>query len=155
MPDQSAASSEDSEGLGRTFASIMLGQLGRGLVQFAAFLDGDGPHGGGCDCDEPEDSPRIESFRWEARFASDVPNNALVALDGRVIDAEPGLRALRVTQKRAGERQGPLGGPVELITFLVVDLDSDEPHSLTLSPDSSLRVAVEVPDSVADLDGGA
>ena len=32
MPDQSAASPEDSEGLGRTFASIMLGQLGRGPV---------------------------------------------------------------------------------------------------------------------------
>lgn len=155
MPDQSATSPAGFEGVGRTFASIMLGQLGRGLVQFATFLDGDGPHGEGCGCDEPEDSPRIESFRWEARFASDVPDNALVALDGRALDSEPGLRALRVTQKRAAERQGPLGGSMELITFLVVDLDSDEPHSLTLSPDSSLRVAVEVPDSVADLDGRA
>jgi hypothetical protein len=101
------------------------------------------------------DAPAVESRTWQAAFASDVNNGALIAVDGRYLSGEPGRRALRVTDKREGDLPGMFGRATDTITFLVVDLDTDRSDSLTVSPSAALDVAVEVPDTVpSDMTGG-
>lgn len=116
----------------------------------------DSHSGPGC-CEEHRDprpdAPAVASRTWRGAFASDVEVGALVALDGRHFGAPAGRRALRITDRRSSERLALLGGG-EAITFLFVDLDSERPDSITVSPQTALEVAVEVPDSVpAHLDG--
>jgi hypothetical protein len=104
---------------------------------------------------QPEDSPLIAAHTWEPRFASEVAEKALIALDGRNFGATPGTRALRVNRKKAVQHAGMLGAPVDAVTFLATDADSGEAHSVTVTPDSAIRVAFEVPDSASALGGEA
>lgn len=106
-------------------------------------------------CDEHHDprpdAPAVASRAWRGAFAADIAVGALIALDGRHFGAPGGRRALRITDRRGSERPALLGGG-EAITFLFTDLDSDRSDSITVSPQTALEVAVEVPDSVpADL----
>lgn len=100
---------------------------------------------------EPEDSPLIAAHTWEPRFASEVPERALITLDGRNFGATPGARALRVNRTKTVQHQGMLGAPLDAVTFLATDADSGEAHSVTVTPDSAIRVAFEVPDSASAL----
>jgi hypothetical protein len=147
--------SPESDDLSRRITSSLLAHAGAAMIDIARLLrkDTDGPHGADCDCEDEQDSPRVAEFTWESRFASEVGEHALLALDGRHVDESAGLRVMRVTRRRETERSGMFGSG-EAITFLLLDLDSDKPHSLTASPDAPLQVAVEVPESAASLTGG-
>lgn len=104
---------------------------------------------------QPEDSPLIAAHTWEPRFASEVTERALITLDGRNFGATPGARVLRVNRTKTVQHQGMLGAPVDAVTFLATDADSGEAHSVTVTPDSAIRVAFEVPDSASALGGGS
>lgn len=104
---------------------------------------------------EAVDAPGIAGHTWEPRFASEVPDGALIAVDGRALDGKPGGRALRVNRKKETQHQTTFGGSVDAVTFLATDVDSGEAHSVTVTPDSAIRVAFEVPDSASALGGEA
>jgi hypothetical protein len=109
------------------------------------------------DEDDPQDAAAYTARTWRAAFASDIQAGDLIALDGRHVGAAPGRRALSVTDRRNGEHaHNPFGPPASVITFLLVDLDTDRSHSITVSPDTSLDVVVQAPDCVpADLEADA
>lgn len=99
---------------------------------------------------QAEPAPSIAEHTWEPKFAVDVQKGALLALDGRVVEGVAGLRAMRVTGRRSEERTLMFGSTSEVLTFLVMDVDSDEGHSFTTLPGVALQVAIvfEVPDSL-------
>lgn len=98
----------------------------------------------------PQASALVASTTWEPAFASEVKSGSLLALDGLL-----GRRAMRVTRLLRGERPHGFGMPVPVVTFLLVDVESGEPGSLTAALDEPLTVGFEAPDAVpADLAGG-
>lgn len=101
------------------------------------------------------DSPEVAARTWRPAFASDVREKALIAVDGRYVNAAPGRRALRVGERRVGEHAGMFGTTRDAITFLVTDIETGRSDSLTVTPDAALDVAVEVPDSIPADMGGA
>lgn len=104
----------------------------------------------------PPDAPAVAERSWRGAFASDVKVGDLIALDGRHFHAEPGRRALRITDRREGEHSSMFGGTAQAVTLLFVDLDTERSESITVSPTAALEIAVEVPDSVpADLGGAS
>lgn len=117
-------------------------------------------HEPGDDCCEAHrrhpDAASVAGRTWRGAFASDVREGALIALDGRHFGGPRGRRALRITDRRDGDRAGLglFGAAMETITFLFVDLDTERSDSITVAPQTALDVAVEVPDSVpADMGG--
>ena len=99
----------------------------------------------------PQGSVLVAEATWEPAFASEVRPGSLLALDG-----PSGRRALRVTRLRHGERPHGFGMPVPVVTFLLVDAETGEPGSLTVTLDEPLTVGFEAPDTVpADLAGGS
>ncbi len=105
---------------------------------------------------EHPDSPEVTARTWRPVFASNVREQALIAVDGRYVNAAPGRRALRVAERRTGEHAGMFGTTRDAITFLVTDIETGRSDSLTVTPDAALDVAVEVPDTVpADLGGAS
>lgn len=143
---------DQPEDLTRRIVGVALRHAGAALVQIGSLLaDQQGADHDGCDdCGEPEDSPRMADFTWEPRFASDVPEGAVISVPGR-----DGARVVRVTERRESEHQSPFGSSMQALTFLVVDLDSAEPASLVVAPSEAMRVGVSAPDSLEGLDGGA
>lgn len=98
--------------------------------------------------DQYPDSPEV---------ASDLPQQALIAVDGRYVNLPPGRKALRVTEARRQQVPGGMfGQDRDAVTLLVTDLETGRSDSLTVALTAALDVAVEVPDTVpANLDGGA
>lgn len=100
---------------------------------------------------EPQGSALVRTATWVPAFASEVKEGALLGMDGPT-----GRRAMRVVRRRLSERQNPYGfGAVEFVTFLLVDAESGEPGSLTVPVDEAVPVAVEAPESLAEIAGGA
>jgi hypothetical protein len=138
----------DQNDLARQVTGLALRHMGAALVQIGALLAGRDDDASGCGCDEPTDSPRLAEFTWEARFASDVQVGAVLSVAGR-----DGARVVRVTERRESEHSSPFGGSSEAFTFLVMDLDSEEPGSLMALPSEAMRVGVVAPDSPEGLGG--
>lgn len=103
---------------------------------------------------EPVDGPTVAATSWMAVFAKDVKQGDLIALDGRYLDAgRPGVRALRVTKLESGERTSMLGSTSDVVSMLLMDVDSEEPASVSAPLLMAFRVAAAVPDSLAGLSG--
>lgn len=102
--------------------------------------------------EDGEDAPSIARFTWAPVFASAVREEAVIRIDGRYLDDDPGMRALRVTERRDGERS-MFGNTQRTVTLLLLDLDSGRPGSITAGEDMPLEVGVQVPSDLADLGG--
>jgi hypothetical protein len=128
--------------------------LSRVLIGIGATAESIGQLLAGNDDEKGEDAPGVQGRAFERKIVKEVKAGEILAVDGRTIGLGAGRRALRVTRKLDPERG--LFGVNESVTFMTVDVDTDEPYSFRAPNEFPLLVAVEfgVPDSVpADATG--
>jgi hypothetical protein len=97
--------------------------------------------------DREEDGPSTVGRSWTPAFAESVRAGDLIAVhaDELARAHARGLRALRVAVVRESKLPAILfGGEHAVLVLLCVDVDSGEPHSLTVAMDWPVRVCPDL-----------
>lgn len=127
-------------------------------VEVCRQLGHEGPNAPGSEEEPAQDGATVAALTWSPIFAKDVSVGDLIAVDAQRLDGDAGrgVRALRVTKRECSEHAVMFGGAVPVVTFLLLDVDAQEPASMVIDGRVALRVAVSAPDTVPDsLGGGA